>query len=413
MEKMFSILYLLVPVTLTAMGVTEAQYSLEKGCRNHPADIVFVLDESGSIWGPHFQEQLRFVNSVVESFDVAEGKTHVGVETFASDVRIHFNLGELTSSGSLRDAVNGIVQRRGATETAMALERMRTEMFSDAHARRGVPHVAIVITDGESEDPVATAIEAGMVHEAGITVFAIGVGVMNDDELHSIASSEELVFTVESYEALKKLKDILAWEACKATTPKPITTTLPQYTQKCRPADVIFSVPDDAGIRDTNTALAFIQSFLDDLDIGPEAVRMGVTPRLCDDKNPISLNAHDTRSGYKRSLRARQLTSSRISRQVEHLYIGLEGEGELVRNAAKIAILIVDNVSSDPDLAVDMAEEARHQGVRLVVIGIGERVNEKELSELASGFDDWYHVASYSHLPTIYDHILSVICRHW
>jgi len=38
---------------------------------------------------------------------------------------------------------------------------------------------------------------------------------MNHDELHSIASSEDLVFTVENYDALKKLKDILAWEACK------------------------------------------------------------------------------------------------------------------------------------------------------------------------------------------------------
>ena len=52
-------------------------------------------------------------------------------------------------------------------------------------------------------------------------------------------------------------------------------------------------------------------------------------------------------------------------------------------------------------------------GVRLVVVGIGHRVDDHELSELASGSDDWYHVASYSHLPTIYDNILSVICRHW
>jgi len=142
---------------------TPVSFWIRTGCRNHPADIVFVLDESGSIWGPHFQEQLRFVNSVVDSFDIATGKTQIGVETFASDVRIHFHLGQFTSSGSLRDAVASIAQRRGATETAMALERMRTEMFSTAHARSEVPHVAIVITDGESEDPVATAIEAGKV----------------------------------------------------------------------------------------------------------------------------------------------------------------------------------------------------------------------------------------------------------
>ena len=32
------------------------------GCaNNNPADIVFVLDESGSIWNPDFNKQIQFV----------------------------------------------------------------------------------------------------------------------------------------------------------------------------------------------------------------------------------------------------------------------------------------------------------------------------------------------------------------
>ena len=33
-------------------------------------------------------------------------------------------------------------------------------MFSSAYARRGVPHICVLITDGESEDTVATEAEA-------------------------------------------------------------------------------------------------------------------------------------------------------------------------------------------------------------------------------------------------------------
>ena len=35
---------------------------LHAGCaNNNPADIVFVLDESGSIWNPDFNKQIQFV----------------------------------------------------------------------------------------------------------------------------------------------------------------------------------------------------------------------------------------------------------------------------------------------------------------------------------------------------------------
>ena len=59
---------------------------------------------------------------------------------------------------------------RGETYTHDALRRMRTDMFSDAYARPGVPHIAIVITDGESNYPEQTAAEASLVHEQGIQV---------------------------------------------------------------------------------------------------------------------------------------------------------------------------------------------------------------------------------------------------
>ena len=116
--------------------------------------MVFLLDESSSIYGPDFQVQLGFVNDVISAFDVRAGQTHVGVETFSNNARVHFNMGDITSPEALRKAVNSITQRRGETGTALALQRMREEMFSPAYARTlsDVPRVAIVITDGESDE---------------------------------------------------------------------------------------------------------------------------------------------------------------------------------------------------------------------------------------------------------------------
>ena len=46
--------------------------------------------------------------------------------------------------------------------------------MSRAATREGIPHIAVVLTDGMSQNMEATLEEAPLVHEAGITVFVIG-----------------------------------------------------------------------------------------------------------------------------------------------------------------------------------------------------------------------------------------------
>ena len=58
-----------------------------KECGHKPADIVFVLDESGSIWGPHFDLQLEFVAGVTDYMDVTFNQTRIAVETFSDEFR--------------------------------------------------------------------------------------------------------------------------------------------------------------------------------------------------------------------------------------------------------------------------------------------------------------------------------------
>ena len=57
---------------------------------------------------------------------------------------------------------------------------MRTNGFLEANGMRpqdqGHPRVAIVLTDGRSNDPPKTVLAALKCHEADITMFAIGVG---------------------------------------------------------------------------------------------------------------------------------------------------------------------------------------------------------------------------------------------
>ena len=82
-------------------------------CGRKPAEIVFVLDESGSIWGPDFDKQIDFVKEVVNDFDVSETMTHIGTMTFASDPVVHLQLTDLYEKSDILAALDKVGHSRG------------------------------------------------------------------------------------------------------------------------------------------------------------------------------------------------------------------------------------------------------------------------------------------------------------
>ena len=117
------------------------------------------------------------------------------------------------------DAIGRIEQTRGETNTAAALHDIRRHFFSVKHSPRdGIVRIAIIVTDGRSDDPLATSREATLLRDSGVHVFAVGVGQDIDmGELHAIASrpAEDYVNTVDNYDALNSIKELLAIKACQ------------------------------------------------------------------------------------------------------------------------------------------------------------------------------------------------------
>ena len=122
----------------------------------------------------------------------------------------------------IRDAIGRIEQTRGETNTAAALHDIRRHFFSAKHSSRdGIVRIAIVVTDGRSDDTIATSHEARLLREIGVHVFAVGVGQDIDmGELHAIASrpADDYVNTVDNYDALNSIKELLAIKACQGNS---------------------------------------------------------------------------------------------------------------------------------------------------------------------------------------------------
>lgn len=176
------------------------------------------MDSSGSISGPDFARQLDFVRGVVSTFDVSPQMTRVGALSFSNWAFRDFYLDTFQTKEQVKRAIAKIRQIHGDTNTASAIAFMRDVAFSPMHgARRDIPQIAVILTDGKSNKPWMTSREAIKAKASGIHVFAIGIGDEVDlNELRAIASHppSKYLFHVSSYFALKTIKELLAIETC-------------------------------------------------------------------------------------------------------------------------------------------------------------------------------------------------------
>ncbi|XP_033748603.1 collagen alpha-1(XXII) chain-like [Pecten maximus] len=247
-----------------------------EACGGKAADIMFVLDTSGSIIYGDFKKEINFTRDVVSIFDVNSNRTRVGVINFSTKVIEEIGLGEITNKEEVlaRLSPNNILYQGGGTHTANALHRLWDRVFVPGVMRPGVSHIAIVLTDGMSYNMARTKQEAMEVKRRGITVFVIGIGgneSVDTQELRDIASepTENYMFQIRNFDALNSIKAKLAYKACKqapvttpAPTPPPVMNDSGDRVCVPRsPVNMVFGFDISAiGTENTNFILEFIHN---------------------------------------------------------------------------------------------------------------------------------------------------------
>ncbi|KAJ7304222.1 hypothetical protein JRQ81_011758 [Phrynocephalus forsythii] len=150
-------------------------------------DLVFLIDGSKSVRPENFELVKRFINQIVDSLDVSDKNAQVGLIQYSSSVRQEFPLGQYKNKQDIKAAVRRMSYMEKGTMTGQALKYLVDSSFTPSSgARPGVPKVAIVFTDGRSQDYINDA--AKKAKELGYKMFAVGVGNAVEDELKEIAS---------------------------------------------------------------------------------------------------------------------------------------------------------------------------------------------------------------------------------
>ena len=194
---------------------TLIQYFFITDCGS--ADIVFLLDSSGSVGSSNFQKQKDFIVRFAQSFDIGPNKVQIGVETFSSTPHHEFNMNTYHDTTSLVDAIHRIGYHSGGTRTDLALKYVEFHSFNAATGDRlGVRNILIVMTDGLSNAPSLTYQESVKLHQRNVKIFAIGIGSgPSRTELGYIASDSHHVFSVNDFNALSTLLTELKNAVCK------------------------------------------------------------------------------------------------------------------------------------------------------------------------------------------------------
>ena len=179
-------------------------------------DLGFVVDSSASIEQAavgNYQRMRDFMEELVNSLVVGESDVHVGLVKFSTK-----NIQQLVFSFQydpvqINNQINAMAYDAGHTYTGQALNFTRTALFPSA--RKRVPHLVLIVTDGAASDDVI--VPSQLLRDNGAIIYALGIGCCyNNGQLKNMASDPDQhhMFAV-SFEQLPTIINKLHENICE------------------------------------------------------------------------------------------------------------------------------------------------------------------------------------------------------
>ncbi|XP_078518525.1 collagen alpha-1(VII) chain [Lissotriton helveticus] len=210
----------LLVVLYSVVFSPEGAAGQRRTCSNvYSSDVVFVVDGSSSIGRANFVMIKQFMEGLVVPFVnvVSEDGVRFGVVQYSDDPRTEFTFTQYRNGTQVMQAIRNIPYKGGNTRTGTGLRYAADNFFGPNVIRRDVPKVAILITDGKSQDDVDQA--AQKLKSQGIKVFAVGIKNADSQELNRVAStpSDDYFFYVTDFKILGTLLPLVSRRVCTST----------------------------------------------------------------------------------------------------------------------------------------------------------------------------------------------------
>ncbi|XP_056106602.1 collagen alpha-6(VI) chain [Rhinichthys klamathensis goyatoka] len=351
---------------------------MSKGCNDTAqADIVLLVDSSNSI-GDNFKEVRTFLHAFVDRFNLRPDKVRVGLAQFSDRTYQEFLLGDYLDKGDLHQKLDGLIYRRGGTNTGQALTFIREKYFN--LARKNIPSIAIVITDGESSDAVDEP--AQRLRNMGVAIFVIRVGTGNMEKLRTIANipHEEFLFSINSYQELQGLKESLRNKVC-------FTVGVQSEAFLKKFADIFILVDSSASKQEQQIIRNLLYRLVNQLDVGKNANRVGLAQFSENVKEEFLLNTDKTKNeigSLIRTLQLRPTGERRIGHAIEYVRTHFlnSAAGSRVSEGFKQFLLVIAAGESD-DSVIQASRKINKDAVTVFAVGLN-KADPYEMKDISS-----------------------------
>ncbi|GAB1608201.1 collagen alpha-1(XII) chain-like [Argonauta hians] len=355
----------------------------QKACGGVPAEIVFILDDSRSIYPPDFVKMVNFLKNFVGIFTISPNSVRVAVVTYGDKIirKNTFSLDKYSDEASLIEGISKVKFAPvdgSSTETGKAIKYAREKVF--VFARKGIQKIGIVITDGASSAPWETEEQAKRAKSEGINMIAIGVGSrVSRDELNLIASSPSDVFEIKTYAMLEAIKKKLGMQTCK------VPTTPPPLDEPCE-KDIDMNFVFDSGMlgdKGTADAVKFITGSISSDDLSKGSIRFGTIAGPCKKVFGFPLNRYRTKNEILTHFdQFHQTDLAPIF--TESFKEGFSADRGGRAGARKVIVLFLKGKLKDRDEVFKQAESARASGAEVFVVSLDNMMSSGDLAKIAS-----------------------------
>ncbi|XP_006846697.1 PREDICTED: collagen alpha-6(VI) chain [Chrysochloris asiatica] len=376
----------------------------KEACKEMKADIMFLVDSSGSIGPENFSKMKTFMKNLVSKSQIGADRVQIGVVQFSDINKEEFPLNKFMSHSEISDAIDRMPLIGETTMTGSALTFV-SQYFSPAKgARPNVRKFLILITDGQAHDIVKDPAVA--LRQKGVIIYSVGVFGSNVTQLEEISGKPEMVFYVENFDILQHIEDDLVFGIC---SPR-------EECKRIEVLDVVFVI-DSSGSIDHNE-YKIMKDFMIDLvkkaDVGKNHVQFGALKYADHPEVLFYLDKFSTKGEVISMIQNDQpmggntYTAEALSYS-DHMFTEARGS-RLHKGVPQVLIVITDGESHDSDKLNATAKALRDKGILVLAVGIAG-ANPVELLGMAGSSDKYYFVETFGGLKGIVSDVSASVCN--
>ncbi|XP_051999192.1 uncharacterized protein col6a3 [Xyrauchen texanus] len=371
--------------------------------------IVFLIDGSDDA-SLRFTAIRDFVASLVETFDVGQGKDQIAVVQFSNTAVMSFNLSTYASTAEVVDAIRNLKPKGGMPQyIGQALQFVRDNIFTSRSKSRqieGVSQNLVLVAGGRSRDSPHGP--AKTLKSMGVDIFAIGSRQTDPIEMEAISSQKNYAFAVPDLSDLKNMRQSLLTKLTKTEVRHKENTKIDGTGFK---RDIAFLVDgSDNTRRGFQEICDFLYNIITNLNVGTDNDRIAVVQysnvavanfyfnsfsRKEDVLNAVNVLSHKG---------GRPLNTGSALRYVKENIFSSSSGCRHKEGIPQILILLTSGRSRDR--ISEAASALKELGV--LIVGIGVKYSDSELHDISSE-NHVLSFADFSELPKIQAQLLEAM----